>query len=155
LPASDGEVLTRAVTGKLPPLATRDIRILVVDDNVDAAETVTLLLQSANYQARSAPDAEAALRIIEFWPPELAILDIGLPGMNGYELASRLRQDPRSVDMKLIALTGYGRDSDRERALKAGFDVHLPKPADAAQLLEHVARLVAHSDPALKEAGGR
>jgi signal transduction histidine kinase len=117
-------------------------RILVVDDNADAAETLAILLRSAGYEVRTEADADAALAATETFLPELAVLDIGLPGMDGYELANRLRTNSRTRGVKLIALTGYGRDADRERAMRSGFDVHLVKPAHAERLLEEVATLL-------------
>jgi len=124
-----------------PPV--RSGRILVVDDNVDAAETLALLLRCAGYEVRTAGEAETALTLAETFPPEVAVLDIGLPGMDGYELAIKLRAQLRNPDLKLVALTGYGRESDLERALNSGFDVHLVKPANPERLLDEIARLLA------------
>ena len=127
--------------------AARSGRLLVVDDNVDAAETLALLLSSAGYDVQTAADAETALALVETFIPELAVLDIGLPGMDGYELAKRLRSDLHIPDLKLIALTGYGRESDLERAITSGFDVHLVKPADPERLLDEIARLMGNGEP--------
>ncbi|HEX9449923.1 MAG TPA: ATP-binding protein [Burkholderiales bacterium] len=117
-------------------------RILVVDDNADAAETLAVLLHSAGYEVHTEADAVAALAATETFLPQLAVLDIGLPGMDGYELANRLHTNSRTRGVKLIALTGYGRDTDRERAMRSGFDVHLVKPVHAERLLEEVAKLL-------------
>ncbi len=117
-------------------------RILVVDDNADAAETAALLLEQAGYVVQVARDGADALRLIDHFEPELALLDLGLPTMDGHELARRLRADPRTADMRLAALTGYGSASDRERT-RAQFDEHLVKPVAADVLLEAVARLLA------------
>ena len=147
LPKDDGKAAVSAGAEVKPinPVA-RKARILVVDDNADAAETLAALLQSAGYEVRTASDGVAALAAIESLPPELAVLDIGLPGMDGYELANRIRLNRPAADLKLIALTGYGRETDSDQALKSGFDVHLTKPAPAGRLLEEVARLLGNPD---------
>jgi signal transduction histidine kinase/CheY-like chemotaxis protein len=143
LPRADDAAPAGARPDRKPSASARHSgRILVVDDNVDAAETLSLLLHDAGYEVRTATDAEAALAVTESFRPDLAVLDIGLPGMDGYELANRLRADARNTDLKLIALTGYGRDSDLERSRQSGFDVHLIKPAHAERLLEEVAKLL-------------
>ena len=117
-------------------------RILLVDDNRDAADMLCVLLRDAGHEVCTASDAVAALAALGHFAPDLALLDIGLPGMDGYELASRLRGDPRTAGLCLVALTGYGRESDRMRAL-AIFDEHLVKPVVGERLLEVVARLLA------------
>ena len=136
-----------------PATATRPVhgpqrpaRILVVDDNVDAAQTLAVLLQLAGHEVRIAGDAVSALALMDSWLPEVEVLDIGLPGMDGYALAERIRSDARHAHVRLIALTGYGRDADIERARQAGFDVHLTKPAEPTRLLEAVTRLIAEID---------
>ena len=116
--------------------------VLVVDDNVDAAETLALLLEQAGYVVQIAGDGGEALRLLEHFEPELALLDLGLPTMDGHELARRLRADPRTAHMRLAALTGYGSARDRVRT-SLHFDEHLVKPVAADVLLEAVARLVA------------
>jgi PAS domain S-box-containing protein len=111
-------------------------RVLVVDDNVDAADTLAVLLEAAGYNVRTAVDGVRALRTLDTFTPDVAILDIGLPGMDGYELARRFRAEPRAARTRLVALTGYGRDPDRHRALDGGFDEHLVKPVSADRLLD-------------------
>jgi len=143
LPKAETAALSGPLPKREPPPAVHRARpILVVDDNVDAAETLAMLLRSAGYDVRTGPDAETALKLVDSFRPALAVLDIGLPGMDGYELAVRLRGKMRDPALKLIALTGYGRDTDRERAAKAGFDVHLVKPADPKHLLDEVGRML-------------
>jgi len=105
-------------------------RVLVVDDNADAAQTLAQWLTLDGHTVFVAHDATAALEIAAREPVETFILDIGLPGMNGYELAERLRAQPRSAQALLIALTGYGQEADRRRSMEAGFNHHLVKPAD-------------------------
>jgi len=107
-------------------------RILVVDDNTDAAELMAELFQRSGHHTAVAHDGPSALEIAAAFGPEVAILDIGLPVMDGYELARRLRDQLGPIH--LIALTGYGQSSDRDRAMAAGFDVHLVKPVDPATL---------------------
>jgi CheY-like chemotaxis protein/two-component sensor histidine kinase len=107
-------------------------RILVVDDNTDAAELMAELFQRSGHHTAVAHDGPSALEVAATFGPEIAILDIGLPVMDGYELARRLRDQLGQIH--LIALTGYGQASDRERAIAAGFDVHLVKPVDPAAL---------------------
>jgi PAS domain S-box-containing protein len=112
------------------PAAARPLRILVVDDNVDAAESLALLLQFGGHQTRIATTGPEALRTAMDHPFDLVFLDIGLPGMSGYEVAERLRDAPGRTDMALVALTGWGAEDDRRRSSEAGFDYHLTKPAD-------------------------
>jgi CheY-like chemotaxis protein len=141
LPLSDST--PRAADDAPVPAAAdgrRGARILVVDDNRDAAETLALLLEEVgDFRVRAAFDGIAAVAAIEHFTPDLALLDIGLPGMDGYTLARRLRELLPGV--RLVALTGYGREPDRARALEAGFDAHLVKPVDIEVLLETIGRL--------------
>jgi PAS domain S-box-containing protein len=110
------------------------LSILVVDDNLDAAETLCELLRLLGHEVRVAYDGPSALSIAEQQTPDVIMLDIGLPGMSGFEVAARLRHLPETRSSTLIAVTGYGRSSDRERSLEAGFDAHLVKPVDADEL---------------------
>ena len=116
-------------------LATSPTRLLIVDDNDDAAQSLALVLRYEGHEVETAADGDAALRLLDRFTPAAAILDIGLPTMNGYELAGALRADPRTRGIVLIALTGYGRGPDRRRALDAGFDEHLVKPVEFDKLL--------------------
>lgn len=106
------------------------LKILVVDDNEDGATMVAAVLNAKGYQTRIAHDAPAALRIAAEFAPAIAFLDIGLPVMDGYELATRLRELPGLARIQLIALTGYGQESDRQKTSAAGFQHHLVKPLD-------------------------
>lgn len=105
-------------------------RVLIVDDNEDGAEMLAIILSQKGYDTRVAHDALRALEIAAVFAPRIAFIDIGLPVMDGYELAERLRAMPALNDIRLIALTGYGQESDRRRAREAGFDQHLVKPVD-------------------------
>jgi PAS domain S-box-containing protein len=114
-------------------------RVLVVDDNVDSAELMTMVLRMAGYNVQMAYDGPAALRSLEAFVPDVALLDIGLPSMSGYELAGHLRKQlPR---VHLIAVTGYGQEADRVRARAAGFDAHLVKPVDLVLLEQMMTRV--------------
>jgi CheY-like chemotaxis protein len=116
-------------------------RVLVVDDNADAAEMLEVLLAEVGYEVRIALDAAAALRLCEAFTPDVALLDIGLPGISGYELARTLRRGPLGPGLRLVALTGYGSEKDRAQALDAGFDEHLVKPVAIDTLLALLQRL--------------
>jgi CheY-like chemotaxis protein len=103
--------------------------VLVVDDNPDAAESVAVFLRLEGHEVRTVNDGVQALASAQVFAPHAAVIDIGLPGMNGYEVARRLRQMPEAPGL-LIALTGYGQTEDRARAKEAGFHHHFVKPAD-------------------------
>jgi PAS domain S-box-containing protein len=124
---------------ELPQRAAR--RILIVDDNEDAVMLLGDALSSAGHEVRTALDPAGALEIARAFRPEVAILDIGLPDMDGYELASRLRGEPGAAKLHLIALTGYGQQSDRVRSAQAGFDVHFVKPVDIRRLSDVIGRV--------------
>jgi CheY-like chemotaxis protein len=124
-PAGNGHHLVDARTGH---------RILVVDDNEDAASLLAECLDAMGNTTRVAFDGPAALRIAEEFAPDVALLDIGLPVMDGYELARRLREQPGHESIRLVAVTGYGLDSDRRRSQQASFDAHLVKPVTVDRL---------------------
>jgi PAS domain S-box-containing protein len=137
LPAADEPVVGAAPvlavgTDRRPAIAAR--RILVVDDNEDAAALLAEYLEAMGNTIRVAHDGAQALRVLEDFVPELALLDIGLPVMDGYELAQHLRARFGHERLKLIAVTGYGQESDRQKAKAASFDAHLVKPIDFARL---------------------
>jgi CheY-like chemotaxis protein len=125
---SDGEAESKpGKEGSDTPL-----RVLVVDDNVDAAEMLSWLLEELGCETEVAHDGPTALERARQFDPQLALLDIGLPVMDGYELASRLRQ---AVDgVRLVAVTAYGQPSDRRRSEQAGFEAHFVKPLDVNEL---------------------
>ncbi|HEV7668962.1 MAG TPA: ATP-binding protein [Thermoanaerobaculia bacterium] len=116
-------------------------RVLIVDDNLDAASSLARLLSLWGHEVREARDGTTALRIAAELRPELILLDIGLPGMNGYEVATRLRADARFRDVRIIALSGYGSEQDQARSRAAGFDAHLLKPAELSHLESILASL--------------
>jgi signal transduction histidine kinase len=114
-------------------------RVLVVDDLAASAETLMTLLEMEGFVVKCASEGMAALKIAEDFRPDVVLLDIGLPGMNGFEVAHRLRTQPESRDALLIALTGYGEAESRSRSVQAGFDFHMVKPADVNLLLSMLA----------------
>lgn len=113
-----------------PAPVGRSMRVLVVDDNIDAAEMLAEWLNAIGHRVRVAADGPTALEIAAEFKPDVALLDIGLPVMDGYEVARRLREQPGCARMRLIALTGYGQESDHDRSRRAGFEDHLVKPVD-------------------------
>jgi signal transduction histidine kinase/ActR/RegA family two-component response regulator len=115
-------------------------RILVVDDNRDAADTLALLLRMNGHEVHTAYDGPTALDVARAQPPDVVLLDIGLPGASGLEVARRMRQDLGLNDALLVALTGYGQDEDRRRSEEAGFNAHLVKPVDLDALHDLLAR---------------
>ena len=116
--------------------ATRGERVLIVDDNEDSAEMLATMLRTMGYETKTALDSQMALKIVSDYTPDIAIVDIGLPIVDGYELARRLRAIDRLSGLRLIAFTGYGQSADRERAKAAGFSYHLVKPLDMNALSE-------------------
>lgn len=116
--------------------ANTGLRILVVDDGQDAAQMLAMLLQSWRHEVDVAHDGPAAIERALSFEPDVILLDIGLPLMDGYEVARRIRADPRFEEICLIAVTGYGQASDRQRSRAAGFDLHLVKPIDIRELAE-------------------
>jgi PAS domain S-box-containing protein len=119
----------------------RPLRLLVVDDNADVAEGLMMLLELLGHRVRVAHEGVAALEAARASVPDIMLIDIGLPGMNGYELAQNARQDPRLENVVLVALTGYGREEDKQRAMAAGFDDHLVKPLTVEAFQNMLGRL--------------
>ena len=144
LPGYDG--LAQLATDEATPgasIAGQRLRILLVDDNIDAATMLAMLLEAQGYVVQVAHDASAALARAAAWWPDVYILDIGLPDMDGNALARELRRRPEGGAATLIAVTGYGEQRDREAGFAAGFDAYFAKPVDTErlhQLLEQAAR---------------
>jgi DNA-binding response OmpR family regulator len=107
--------------------------VLVADDNRDAADSLQRILSLYGYEVQVAYDGTAAMKLGDAFRPRVAVLDIGMPGANGFEVARDIR-DKRGRDITLIALTGWGQEGDRRRAMEAGFDYHLTKPVDPGAL---------------------
>jgi len=126
----------------------RGTHVVVVDDSEDSRELLCVFLQRAGFECSTADSGNSALALIERERPDIAILDVGLPEIDGFELARRIRQDPNLSHIVLIALTGYGRASDRAASSAAGFDEHLVKPVRIEQLMAALSRARGHSDGA-------
>jgi len=109
-------------------------RVLIVDDNEDAANSLAMILKLSGHETTPVYTAEDALERASTFKPDVVLLDIGLPGMDGYEVAQKMRELPGLRGIRLVALTGYGRSDDRLRAREAGFDDHLTKPVEFALL---------------------
>jgi CheY-like chemotaxis protein len=109
-------------------------RILVVEDNPDVAATMRDFLELSGHEVELASSGTDGVQAARAFHPEVVLCDLGLPGMNGFEVAAELRRDPETASAQLIAVTGYGRDEDRRRSKEAGFDLHLTKPVDPAKL---------------------
>jgi len=116
-------------------------RVLVVEDSADARLGVQLLLEQAGHVVETAGDGPEGLAKLGQFHPDVALIDVGLPGMDGYELARVARSQPETRDIRLVAITGYGQEEDRQRALAAGFDLHVAKPVNPAVLQELLTRL--------------
>ena len=117
-------------------------RILLVDDNVDVTDMFATVLRLLGHDLQTAYSGEYALITAREFQPNIVLLDIGLPEMDGYEVARRLRRQPQTKDAWLIAMTGYGQDTDRSRSQEAGFDYHLVKPVNAEELEQLISRLL-------------
>jgi PAS domain S-box-containing protein len=122
-------------------------RVLVVDDNVDAAESIAMILRLSGYDVRCTHDGMTALDAARSYHPHVVVLDIGLPGISGYEVARRLRLDPEFEETPLVAVTGYGQEVDRRRSERAGIDYHLTKPVDPNALQQLLAQPPPHGKP--------
>ena len=139
LPGTQAHASAPPAAQKLRPqpaaeAAGRPLRILVVDDNADAADSLALLLSGDGFAAHSVHDALGALDTAESFQPDVVLLDIGLPIMDGYEVARRLRSRMPARQLRIVALSGYGQQADRDRAARAGFDDYLVKPVEPATL---------------------
>jgi CheY-like chemotaxis protein len=121
-------------------------RILVVDDNHDAGDTIGMILEMLGAEVHIVRDGPAALSALNSYRPETVLLDIGLPGMDGYEVARRARQLPEGRELTLVAVTGWGQAEDRRRSKEAGMDHHLVKPVDIAALEKLLTTLAAKND---------
>jgi CheY-like chemotaxis protein len=121
----------------------RGRRILLADDNQDALDSLAALLQCDGHEVHTAADGLEAFELAASWRPEVMLLDIGMPKLDGYEVARRVRAQPWGSDTVLIALTGWGQDEDRRRSQEVGFNSHLVKPLDLDALAKLLARMPA------------
>ena len=122
-------------------MAGRTLRVLVVDDNHDSADTVAVLLRRSGHEVRVAYSGKEALEEGLEFRPNIVVLDLGLPEMDGYEIARRLRQNPQLEGVQLVAMSGYGQEADRQRSKEEGFDAHMVKPVDFEKLEELLQRI--------------
>ncbi len=139
---------SRALADNVAPIFQRRHQLLIVDDNLDAANSLAILAQLSGYVTHIANDGLAAIEMAEIVRPEAIIMDLGMPRMSGFEAARWVRQQPWGKDTVLIAVTGWGQEEDRRRSREAGFDVHLTKPVDSAQLLNELQRKEVYGDAA-------
>ena len=135
----------KAVAGKAPArraakgdTASR-ARVLVVDDNADAGESMRMLLAVSGHDVRLVSEGARVVASAAEFKPDVIVLDIGLPDMDGYRVAHALRKDARTRGVYIVAVTGYGRDADREKSRAAGIDAHMTKPVDIGALMEKIA----------------
>jgi len=135
--SNESDAASNLASGNSPLAAP--LKVLVVDDNVDTVLGFSMLLKASGHDVRTAHDGLSAVETAIDYRPDVVLLDIGLPGLNGYEVAKRLRQHPNLKNTVLIALTGYGQDTDRQTSQQAGFDHHLVKPARFDQLKQILA----------------
>jgi PAS domain S-box-containing protein len=142
-PADEAPIASSAVASR---------RILIVDDNMDGAESLSMLLRFTGNETRVEHDGEAALKAGEQFMPDVVLLDIGLPGMSGYDVARRIREQPWGQRIALVAITGWGQEEDRSQSRNAGFDAHMVKPVAPDELAQVLARLT-HELPARKGQG--
>lgn len=141
LPAESRVVVAVASPARdVPAVASSNVKrcILVVDDNVDAADALTALLELEGHEVRTVYSGEEAIDILNHYRPEVLLLDLGLPGMSGLDVARKIRATPATKDVTMIAITGWGQPQDRARTAEAGFDFHFTKPVDVVQLNEAI-----------------
>jgi len=138
LPLAGLEAAAPAQRAKPAPSVHDVRRILVVEDNTDAAESMRMLLDSIGHHVTVVNDGNAAVAAARAFRPDVVLLDIGLPGMDGFEIASALRALPETSRAHLIAVSGYGQEKDRALSAQAGFDLHLVKPVDPGRLAEAI-----------------
>jgi CheY-like chemotaxis protein len=144
-PMADTNSTTVAAVTPTP----KRFRILVVDDNHDSALSLAMMLSIMGHETRTAHDGESAVETAESFLPEVVLLDIGLPKLNGYEVAQRIREQSWGASMFLIAVTGWGQEEDRQRSSEVGLNVHMVKPVEPAVLERLLAGLP--QDPTLQE----
>lgn len=142
LPVSKENPVPQGAPAPAEPASLHQLRVLVVDDNVDAAQMLAFALRLDGHEARTAHDGPEALELLRTFVPHVAVLDIGLPAMDGYQLAGRMRENPALAHTKLVALTGYGQQEDLQRSGAAGFDAHLVKPVEIETLHQTLARVM-------------
>lgn len=123
-----------------PAVPKSSLRILIVDDNRDGADSLAMMLRIMGNDTQTAYDGQEGVRISDEFRPDVVLLDIGLPKLNGYEACRRIREQPWGKDIVLVAVTGWGQEDDRRRSQEAGFNFHMAKPVDIAALEELLVR---------------
>lgn len=145
MPRSAAAPASAAAQPPQPVRAPGTRRVLVVEDNPDGLETLMALLAMLGHEVAGAADGGQALERAAGFRPDVVLLDLGLPVMDGFEVARRMRQDPHLTGIFIAALTGWGAEGDRQRTAEAGFDAHLTKPVDLAALEGVLARSTVRS----------
>ncbi|MGF6552096.1 hybrid sensor histidine kinase/response regulator [Paraburkholderia youngii] len=136
---ADAEQASTGAPQAVPNHGGQALRVLLVDDSVDAALALSLVLQADGYEVRVGHEANTALELAAHFQPQIVLLDLGLPGMDGFELAQEMRRRPATAGALLIAVTGYGQATDRQRSREAGFDHHLVKPVSVEEIQNVIA----------------
>ena len=140
VPPSDAPQSAPAPAEAVLP-AGPSLRVLVVEDNVDAAESMAMLLKASGHDVRTAHDGPSGLKAVIDYSPDVVLLDIGLPDLDGFQVAKRIREHPKHKNAVLVAMTGYGQEADRQQSREAGFDHHLVKPADFGKVQQILATI--------------
>lgn len=151
LSTSLAQAASREVTARSPAPITQSLRVLVADDNQDALESLALLLEVCGHEARKASDGAESLHMAAAWQPDVILLDIGMPILDGYEVARRIRSEPWGKAVFLVAVSGWGQSEDRKRATDAGFDLHFRKPI-GLPILESILQQAAQPSAATRVA---
>ena len=136
LTAKRAQAPRRGATTSALNAAVRRRRIVIADDNQDMAESLKMLLEQEGHVVRATQDGEGAIELARSVKPDFLLLDIGMPKLNGYDVARHIRMQPWGREMRLVAITGWGQPEDRSRAIKAGFDYHLTKPVSLEDLAD-------------------
>ena len=139
LPALAADAVPATEPDSTAPAAVPPRRVLIVDDNRDAADSLAMLVEHGGHTALVAYDGATALEAVERERPDVVLLDIGLPQMDGHDVCREIRKAPWGRTMRVIALTGWGQEDDRRKSREAGFDAHLVKPVDFEKLLAQLA----------------
>jgi CheY-like chemotaxis protein len=135
LPVANPDVQQQApLEDQSSPQGPAPRRVLVVDDNVDAAASLAMMLKKMGNDVRTAHDGQSGIEVAQEFRPDAVLLDIGMPVLNGFDAARRIREQPWGKSMVLVALTGWGQDEDRRKSEEAGFDLHLVKPVEPGAL---------------------
>jgi two-component system CheB/CheR fusion protein len=155
LPVTDVNTPLPAVRPVAATTAPSNQKVLIIDDNIDAADSLCALLRDSGFTCASALDGPSGLNTVTSFEPDAILLDLGLPGLDGYEVARRIRALPDGDRYLIVALTGYGEDRDRRQSSESGFDAHLVKPVELEQLLPILRTTRQNGRPQLAVPGSR